>query len=100
MPMKKTIVVPCIVNRPVERVRPDKVTPRIEQLQADQQGLNAADDQEQHGHQDIHDADLLVIDGGDPIMKHGRPRRRRLLGCHLVSKFGDGHIQLTFFPLP
>ena len=93
MPMKKTIVVPCIVNSWLKVSGPRNVVARPEQLQADQQGLAAADDQEDHGHQDVHDADLLVIDGGHPVVEHGRPGRRRRLAANAPVVFGDGHVQ-------
>jgi hypothetical protein len=55
----------------VEEVRPDEVGPRPEELRADQDRLDAADNQEDHRHQDVHDADLLVIGSGHPIVQKG-----------------------------
>ena len=73
MPMKKTIVVPCIVNSPLKVSGPMNVLRGQNSCKRIKIGLTAADDQKDHGHQDIHDADLLVIDGGYPVVKHGRP---------------------------
>ena len=92
MPTKKTIVVPCIVNSWLNVSGPDELVARHEELPAHQQGLDAADDQEDHGHEDVHDADLLVIDGGHPVVQ--RPSSRRL-GRRLLRRagvwFGNGH---------
>ena len=33
-------------------------------------------------HADVQDADLLVIDGGHPIVQHGRPTRARTLSAN------------------
>ena len=93
MPMKKTIVVPCIVNSWLNVSGPRKSLRGHEQLPAHQQGLAAADDQEDHGHEDVHDADLLVIDRGHPVVEHGRPGRRRRLVGQLSCCFDDGHVQ-------
>jgi hypothetical protein len=73
----------------VELVRPDQVVVRPEKLVAHQQRLHAADDQEQQRHQHVHDADLLVIDRGHPLVEDGRPRRRR----HCMFLFDDRHVQ-------
>ena len=81
MPMKNTIVVPCIVNSWLNVSGPKKSLRGTEELPAHQQGFAAADDQKDHGHQDVHDADLLVIDRGRPS-RAARPssgRRSRVL---------------------
>ena len=95
MPMKKTIVVPCIVNSWLNVSGAEEVVARPEQLPAHQQRLDAADDQEDHGHEDVQDADLLVIDGGHPVVEHGRPGRRRRLGLRsttaMIGSSAIGH---------
>ena len=75
MPTKKTIVVPCIVNSWLNVSGPRTSLRGHEELPAHQQRLDAADHQEDDGHQDVHDADLLVIDGGRPVVKPvGQPK--------------------------
>ena len=69
MPTKKTIVVPCIVNSWLNVSGPRKSLRGTEQLPAHQQRLDAADHQEDQAMQDVHDADLLVIDGGHPVVE-------------------------------
>ena len=46
-------------------------TQRQEQLPAHEQGLDAGDDQEDHRHEDVEDADFLVIDGPEEIPDPG-----------------------------
>ena len=45
-----------------------------------------------HGHQDIHDADFLVIDRGDPIVQHGRPGPARGSVVPFDAWLGDRHV--------
>src|SRR5258708_18945742 len=47
--------------------------------------FHAGDDQEDHAHEHVHDADLLVIDRADPLMEHSRPRH----GCLFKLFFED-----------
>ena len=51
----------------VVEVGTDDRAVRGRQLQADQQGLEAADDEEEQRGRSVEDADLLVVDGGDPV---------------------------------
>ena len=76
MPTKKTIVVPCIVNSWLNVSWPEDVVAREEELPAHQQRLDAADHQKHDGHQHVHDADLLVIDRGRPLVQHEPSSRR------------------------
>ena len=93
MPTKKTIVVPCIVNSWLNVSGPMQVVVRTEELPAHQERFAAADDQEHHGHHDVHDADLLVIDGGHPVVEHGRPAAVGVRSLQFV--FDDGHAAIS-----
>ena len=43
------------------------------ELNADEQGFDAGDDQEDQSVGDIHEADLLVVDGCDPVLQMMEP---------------------------
>ena len=88
MPTKKTIVVPCIVNNWLNVSGAEEVVARVEELPAHQEGLDAADDQEDQAHEDVQDADLLVIDGASPS-RGARPSRAG--SPALDFSLGDGH---------
>ena len=54
------------------------------ELQANEHGLNAADNKEEHGDNAIHDAELFVIDGEEPRLPTGRFNRT---AEHTVRRF-------------
>ena len=66
MPTKNTIVVPCIVKSWLNTSGESEVVARHRELQAHQERLDAADHQKDQRHDDVHDADLLVIDRRRP----------------------------------
>ena len=51
----------------VVHARRDEVVVRTGQLRADGQGLDATDEEEEHREGTVHDAELLVVDGGQPV---------------------------------
>ena len=82
------------------------------QLGADQQRLDAADEEEEQRGGAVHDADLLVVDGGDPAAPAGRrpagrvktPSGRWRPARSPVGRargrcraFGDRHARLLYF---
>ena len=54
----------------VEGLRGDEVVVGDEKLDAHQHGFNAGDDKEDEGVADVHQADLLMVDGGNPVVQH------------------------------
>ena len=62
----------------VEDLRRDEVVVGDGKLDAHQQRFNARDDQEDERVADVHQADLLVIDRGDPVVQYVEPPRRGL----------------------
>ena len=55
----------------VVEVGAEQLAVRRGELEADQQGLDAADQEEEQRRGAVHDADLLVVDGGDPAPPAG-----------------------------
>jgi hypothetical protein len=53
-------------DQAVVGLRRDQRAVRHRQLEADQQGLHATQDEEQEGGEEVHDPDLLVIGRGQP----------------------------------
>ncbi len=52
----------------VEGLRGDEVVVGDEKLDAHQYGFNAGDDKEDEGVADVHQADLLMVDGRNPVL--------------------------------
>ena len=63
------MVMPCIGEELVVLLRRQQMQVRTSQLQAEDQRLDAARDQEGEGGDDVADADFLVIDGRKPAVK-------------------------------
>ena len=84
MPTKKTIVVPCMVNNWLNVSGRHGSRLGQQKLQAHHDRLDPGDHEEDHGHEDVHDADLLVIDGGHPLVQQRRPRRA--LECRVRAR--------------
>jgi len=57
----------------VIHARRDEVVVRAGELRTDGEGLDAADEEVQHRERSVEDADLLVVDGGQPVGPAGRP---------------------------
>ena len=76
MTTRNTIVTPCIVKTWLYRSADSSLWPGIGELGPDQQRLEAADEEEEERGDAVHDADLLVIDGGDPGLPAGVDRGR------------------------
>ena len=73
MPTKKTIVVPCMVKRWLKTCGETKLLLRNRELNAHQHGFEAADHEKDQRVADVHQADLLVVDRGDPVVQHLKP---------------------------
>ena len=71
MTARKIMVVPCIVNSWLYVLRRQEGVVRLAQLDADQQRLDPADQEEDEGGGAVEDADPLVVDGGDPAPQPG-----------------------------
>ena len=54
----------------------------LRQLNADQEGFDAADEEEEHGGCAVHDAELLVVDGKEPALP--------ALGLHRAMEAAGG----------
>jgi hypothetical protein len=77
----------------VVRLRAQHVSVRPSELQADQQRLDPAHHEKDQGDGAVHDADLLVIDGEDPVLPTGdadRPAEQasRLTGRDETTRSG------------
>ncbi len=68
MPTKKTIVVPCMVKSRLKTCGETKVLLGTSELNAHQNGFESGDDEEDERVADVHQADLLMVDGSDPIV--------------------------------
>ncbi len=64
----------------IEDLRRDEGVVGDGELNADEQSFNARDDQEDERVGDVHQADLLVIDRGDPILQDVESQSRRSAG--------------------
>jgi hypothetical protein len=67
------------------------MTARVEKLPPHQECLATGDNQKDQAHQDIEDADLLVIYRRRPVVEHSRPWHR----AQYRIMFDNGH---TWFP--
>ena len=88
MAAKKIIVVPCIVIIWLKSIRGHGLGLGPQELKTHHQRLGPANHEKDHGHEEIHDADLLVIDDGHPLVKHRGPRGAFEAAS---SMFRDGH---------
>src|ERR1035441_1588748 len=57
----------------IEYLRAHKVIVRNGQLNPHQQRLRSGEDQKDERIDDVHDADLLVVHGGEPLVYDARP---------------------------
>ena len=78
------MVVPCIVKKPVERLRRHDVETGPGELQAHRGRLEAGDDQEDEPGGHVHDPEPLVVDGHDPLVEQRQQRRARADGAWLA----------------
>ena len=87
MPTKKTMVVPCIVNMRLKTCGETRLFSRNRKLKAHHDGFQARDYKKHQRITDVHQADLLVVDGGDPAVQHLQRERacfRRWMSDRLV----------------
>jgi hypothetical protein len=75
----------------VERLGRDEVGVRHRQLQPHQGGLDPADHKETEGHDDVHDAQSLVVHRDDPLMEPVESGWRVLAGIGNQRKLGGRH---------
>ena len=73
MPTKNTIVVPCMVNMRLKACGGNEVIVRHHQLDTNHCRLQAGGDEEQQRDDDIHQAELLVVDGENPFAQEAGP---------------------------
>ncbi len=73
MPTKNTIVVPCMVKSRLKTCGETKVIVGNGKLNAHQQRFEARDEEEDERIADVHEADFLVIDRGDPLLHDIEP---------------------------
>jgi hypothetical protein len=94
MPTKNTIVVPCMVKSWLNTWGETKLIVGDGKLDAHQHRFDARNQEENESVPDVHQPDLFVIDGGDPVVQEieheaaGRVRDLfggRGVGCHRDS---------------
>ncbi len=73
MATKKIMVVPCMVNMRLKTCGETKLLCGIHQLDANDCGFNAANDEKEQGEQYVENAQPLVIDGESPNRARFQP---------------------------
>ena len=89
------MVVPCMVNSWLKTCGRDEMVVRNRQLDAHDRRFQAADHEEQDAVEDVHQAELLVIDRDDPFVHAVEQRPGSLLRGRnrhwLQNRFGVRH---------
>ena len=99
MPTKNTIVVPCMVKSRLKTCGETKVIVGNSELDAHQQRFEARDDEKDERVDDVHQADLLVVDRGDPLVHHLERRTLARLRSASIASIDWGCVaMLRFFP--
>ena len=85
----------------VEGLRRDEMIVRDGQLDAHDRGFQAADHQEQDAVDDVHQAELLVIDRDDPLVHTGRTAawRPRCAGETDIGFETESALDISGFPM-